>query len=56
LYSQLEIGEAIPTALFEAIAKILAWAYEVKESGGVQGEIPEVNFIPEQIKPNKPLL
>ena len=56
LYSQLEIGEAIPMSLFEAIAKILAWAYEVKESGGVEGEIPEVNFIPEQIKPNKPLL
>jgi flagellar biosynthetic protein FlhB len=56
LYSQLEIGEAIPISLFEAIAKILAWAYEVKQSGGIQGEIPEVNFIPEQIKPNKPLL
>ena len=56
LYSQLEIGEAIPISLFEAIAKILAWAYEVKQSGGIQGEIPEVNFIPEQIKPNKPLI
>ena len=56
LYSQLEIGEAIPLALFEAIARILAWAYEVKESGGVEGDIPEINFIPEQLKPNKPLL
>jgi flagellar biosynthetic protein FlhB len=55
LYSQLEIGEAIPMSLFEAIAKILAWAYEVKE-GGIEGEIPEVNFIPEQLKPNKPLI
>jgi flagellar biosynthesis protein FlhB len=56
LYSQLEIGEAIPMALFEAIARILAWAYEVKESGGVEGQVPEVSFIPEQLKPNKPLL
>jgi flagellar biosynthetic protein FlhB len=56
LYSQLEIGEAIPMSLFEAVARILAWAYEVKESGGVQGEIPEVSFIPEQLRPNRPLL
>jgi len=56
LYSQLEIGEAIPMSLFEAIAKILAWAYEVKESGGAQGEIPEVSFIPEQLKPGKAVL
>jgi flagellar biosynthetic protein FlhB len=56
LYSQLEIGEAIPMSLFEAIAKILAWAYEVKESGGAQGEIPEVSFIPEQLKPGKAML
>jgi flagellar biosynthetic protein FlhB len=56
LYSQLEIGESIPMSLFEAVAKILAWAYEVKESGGVEGDIPEINFIPERLKPNKPLL
>jgi flagellar biosynthetic protein FlhB len=56
LYSQLEIGEAIPLPLFEAIAKILAWAYEVKESGGAQGDLPEVSFIPEQLKPGKAVL
>jgi flagellar biosynthetic protein FlhB len=56
LYSQLEIGEAIPMSLFEAIAKILAWAYEVKESGGVEGEVPDVSFIPEQLKPGKAIL
>jgi len=42
--------------LFEAIAKILAWAYEVKESGGALGDLPEVSFIPEQLKPGKALL
>lgn len=56
LYSQLEIGEAIPMSLFEAIAKILAWAYEVKESGGVEGEVPDVSFVPEQLKPGKAVL
>ena len=56
LYSQLEIGEAIPMTLFEAVARVLAWAYEVRESGGVEGDIPEIQFIPEQLKPNKPVL
>jgi flagellar biosynthetic protein FlhB len=56
LYSQLEIGEAIPMALFEAIAKILAWAYEVKDSGGVGTDLPEINFIAEQLKPGKAVL
>jgi flagellar biosynthetic protein FlhB len=56
LYSQLEIGEAIPMSLFEAIAKILAWAYDVKESGGVAVEMPEISFIPEQLRPGKALL
>jgi len=55
LYSQLEIGEAIPLPLFEAIAQILAWAYDTKESG-IAGEMPEVDFIPTQLKPGKALL
>ncbi len=56
LYSQLEIGEAIPMSLFEAIAKILAWAYEVKEAGGVESQLPEVTFVREQLKPGKAML
>jgi flagellar biosynthetic protein FlhB len=56
LYSQLEIGEAIPMSLFEAIAKILAWAYEVKEAGGVESQLPEVTFMREQLKPGKAML
>jgi flagellar biosynthetic protein FlhB len=55
LYSQLEIGESIPLPLFEAIAQILAWAYDTKASG-TPGEIPQVEFIATQIKPGKPLL
>ena len=55
LYSQLEIGETIPLPLFEAIAQILAWAYDTKETG-LAGDVPQVDFIPTQLKPNKPLL
>jgi flagellar biosynthetic protein FlhB len=55
LYSQLEIGDSIPLPLFEAIAQILAWAYDTKESG-FPGEIPQVDFIPAQLNPGKPLL
>jgi flagellar biosynthetic protein FlhB len=55
LYSQLEIGESIPLPLFEAIAQILAWAYDTKASD-TPGEVPQVDFIPTQLKPGKPLL
>jgi flagellar biosynthesis protein FlhB len=55
LYSQLEIGETIPLPLFEAIAQILAWAYDIKESG-LAGDAPQVDFVPTQLKPGKPLL
>jgi hypothetical protein len=43
-------------ALFEAIAKILAWAYETKESQGQQPILPQVSFVPEQIRKNRPVL
>ena len=56
LYSQLDIGESIPIALFEAVAKILAWAYETKESDGRAPILPQVSFTPEQLKKNRPLL
>mgnify|MGYP000373157132 CR=1 FL=1 len=56
LFSQLEIGEMIPMSLFEAIAKILAWAYEVKEAGGIESQVPEVSFVREQLKPGKAML
>ena len=55
LYSQLEIGESIPLPLFEAIAQILAWAYDTKASD-TPGDVPQVDFIPTQLKPGKPLL
>jgi len=56
LYSQLDIGESIPMPLFEAIAKILAWAYETKENDGKAKDLPMVSFVPEQLRKNRPVL
>jgi flagellar biosynthetic protein FlhB len=56
LYSQLDIGESIPIPLFEAVAKILAWAYETKESDGREPILPQISFVPEQIRKNRPVL
>ncbi len=32
MHQRLKVGEAVPAQLFEAVAKVLAWAYELKES------------------------
>lgn len=55
LFNQLDIGESIPTPLFEAIAMVLAWAYEVKDVG-FNKELPKIEFIPEILKPGRALL
>ena len=55
LFNQLDIGESIPAPLFEAIAIVLAWAYEVKD-GGVTKDLPDVQFTPELLKPGRALL
>ncbi len=46
MYSHLEIGEAIPFQLFEAVAKVLAWAYEMKQEAGSL-DLPDVGPLPE---------
>lgn len=56
LYSQMDVGEAIPMQLFEAIAKILAWAYDVKEGNVKNAGLPEVVFNAEPLKPGRPVL
>jgi flagellar biosynthetic protein FlhB len=55
LFNQLDIGESIPAPLFEAIAIVLAWAYEVKD-GGFTKDLPDVQFTPELLKPGRALL
>ena len=51
MYSRLEIGEAIPFQLFEAVAKVLAWAYEMKNEAG-NLDLPDVGPLPE-LEPTK---
>jgi flagellar biosynthetic protein FlhB len=46
MYSRLEIGEAVPFQLFEAVAKVLAWAYEMKNEAG-NLDLPDVGPLPE---------
>ena len=55
LFYQLDIGESIPAPLFEAIAIVLAWAYEVKD-GGFTKDLPDVQFTPELLKPGRALI
>jgi flagellar biosynthetic protein FlhB len=51
MYSRLEIGEAIPFQLFEAVAKVLAWAYEMKNEAA-NLDLPDVGPLPE-LEPTK---
>ena len=55
LFNQLDIGESIPAPLFEAIAMVLAWAYEVKDVG-FNKDLPDIQFTPELLKPGRALL
>jgi len=55
LFNQLDIGESIPAPLFEAIAMVLAWAYEVKDIG-FNKDLPDIQFIPELLKPGRALI
>jgi flagellar biosynthetic protein FlhB len=55
LFNQLDIGESIPAPLFEAIAMVLAWAYEVKDVG-FNKDLPDIQFTPELLKPGRAFL
>ena len=43
MYARLEIGDPVPEQLFEAVAKILAWAYELKRGTKDQTDLPEID-------------
>jgi len=47
MYAHLEIGEAIPAQLFESVAKVLAWAYEMREDMSSGKDLPEIGPLPE---------
>lgn len=43
LFRKVRIGEVIPTQLFEAVAQVLAWAYDIKNNKPVEAP-PPPNF------------
>ena len=48
LHRHLKVGEPIPAALFEAVAKVLAWAYELKQAVGTDElPLPDIGALPE---------
>jgi flagellar biosynthetic protein FlhB len=48
LHRHLKVGEPIPAALFEAVAKVLAWAYELKQvTGDNDLPLPDIGALPE---------
>jgi len=47
MHRKLEIGDAVPGPLFEAVAKVLAWAYEVKEHIRAATDLPEIGPLPD---------
>lgn len=48
LHKHLKVGEPIPAPLFEAVAKVLAWAYELKQaSGAADLPLPDIGLLPE---------
>jgi flagellar biosynthetic protein FlhB len=46
LHARLEVGEPIPEKLFEAVAKVLAWAYELKQGTKTRDDLPEIEALP----------
>jgi flagellar biosynthesis protein FlhB len=41
------VGEPIPAPLFEVVAKVLAWAYELKQASAADDlPLPEIGALP----------
>lgn len=47
MHRRLEIGDAVPEQLFEVVAKVLAWAYELKRGSKEAWELPEIGTLPD---------
>lgn len=48
LHRHLKVGEPIPAPLFEVVAKVLAWAYEIKQAAAAQElPLPEMGELPD---------
>lgn len=53
MHQRLKVGEAVPAQLFEAVAKILAWAYESKDSSD-ESPLPDVGPLPTDLFKSEP--
>ncbi|AAO26953.1 flagellar biosynthetic protein FlhB [Buchnera aphidicola str. Bp (Baizongia pistaciae)] len=52
LYYRTEVGEYIPSVLYEAVAEVLAWVWKIRHwkiKGGVFPRTPEKFFIPSEL-------
>jgi flagellar biosynthetic protein FlhB len=47
MYARLDVGANVPAALFEAVARVLAWAYNAKEGTRDVLDLPEIGTLPE---------
>ncbi|MEY4675738.1 MAG: hypothetical protein RLZZ470_245 [Pseudomonadota bacterium] len=47
MHHRLKVGEAVPAQLFEAVAKILAWAYELGDKTAEESPPPEIGPLPQ---------
>ncbi|MEY3202686.1 MAG: hypothetical protein RIR70_2236 [Pseudomonadota bacterium] len=47
MHSRLDVGMPVPAQLFEAVARVLAWAYNIKQGGRGLLDLPEVGPLPE---------
>lgn len=45
MHQRLRVGEAVPAQLFEAIARVLAWAYDLRDHAR-SGPLPEIGPLP----------
>jgi hypothetical protein len=44
----LKVGEPIPAPLLEVVAKVLAWAYEIKQAAAADElPLPEIGALPD---------
>lgn len=55
LYAHTELGDAIPEALYAAVAEVLAYVYQMrifKKDGGLQPRQPDVLEVPDELDPH----
>jgi flagellar biosynthetic protein FlhB len=57
LYSNAEVGDQVPAALYTAVAEVMAYVYQLKQfiaRGGLPPQVPTVLDIPEGLDPGSP--